>query len=61
MPAILWDNGVANAGKECHGYFNHGTGEWMNDYSEQMIQVLVKAMTTEDASYTLQSVYDAMK
>ena len=61
MPAILWDNGVANAGKECHGYFNHGTGEWMNDYSEQMIKVLVKAMTTEDENYTLQSVYDAMK
>ena len=61
MSAILWDNGVATAGNECHGYFNHGTGEWMNDYSEQMIQVLVKAMTTEDASYTLQSVYDAMK
>ena len=61
MPAILWDNGAPNAGRECHGYFNHGTGEWMNDYSEQMIQVLVKAMTTEDASYTLQSVYDSMK
>ncbi len=61
MPAILWDNGVAKAGKECHGYFNHGTGEWMNNYSEQMIQVLVKAMTKEDADYTLQSVYDSMK
>ena len=61
MPAILWDNGAPNAGRECHGYFNHGNGEWQNDYSEQMIKVLVKAMTTEDASYTLQSVYDAMK
>ncbi|MBQ1697244.1 MAG: glycoside hydrolase family 5 protein [Bacteroidales bacterium] len=61
MSAILWDNGVAKSGKECHGYFNHGTGEWMNDYSEQMIQVLVKAMTTEDENYTLQSIYDAME
>ena len=61
MPAILWDNGAPNAGRECHGYFNHGTGEWMNDYSEQMISTLVKAMTTEDADYTLQSIYDSMK
>lgn len=61
MPAILWDNGVKDAGNECHGYFDHGTGEWMNDYSEQMIQVLVKAMTNEEKDYTLQSVYDSMK
>ena len=45
IPAILWDNGVANSGRECHGYFNHSTGEWMNEYSEQMIKILVKAMS----------------
>ncbi|MCR5456051.1 MAG: glycoside hydrolase family 5 protein [Bacteroidales bacterium] len=61
MPAILWDNGVKDAGKECHGYFNHGTGEWMNDYSQQMIATMVKAMTNEDKGYTLQSIYNAMK
>jgi endoglucanase len=58
IPAILWDNGVEKAGKECHGYFNHGTGNWMNDYSQQMIATMVKAMTNEDASYTLQSIYN---
>lgn len=61
MPAILWDNGVKTSGKECHGYFDHGTGEWMNDYSEKMVAILVKAMTNEDENYTLQSVYDAME
>lgn len=61
MAAILWDNGVAKAGKECHGYFNHGTGDYMNDYSEQMIKTLVKAMTNESETYTLQSVYDSIK
>ena len=61
MSAILWDNGVAKAGRESHGYFNHGTGEWMNSYSEQMIKVLVKAMTNKDADYTLQSVYNSIK
>ncbi len=45
MPAILWDNGVATPGKESHGYFHHGNGEWMNEYSEQMVKTLVKAMS----------------
>jgi len=58
MPCFLWDNGIDGYGKEMHGYFNHGTGGFIGN-SREPVQAVVKARNTEDASYTLQSVYDS--
>ena len=58
LPCFLWDNGVDGAGRECHGYMNHGTGDYIGN-SKEPIDVMVKARFTTDASYTLQSVYDS--
>ena len=58
IPAILWDNGSAGAGKERHGYFNHGTGEFFST-SQEPVEAISKAWNKADASYTLQSVYDS--
>lgn len=57
LPAFLWDNGAEGYGKQRHGYINHGTGNFMGN-SKEVVDVMVKAMTSGDASYTLQSVYD---
>ena len=53
-----WDNGAADTGKEQHGYINHGTGAYIGN-SKEVVDLLVKGMTSTDASYTLQSVYDS--
>jgi len=37
--------------------FNHATGDYLNNAAE-IVEVMKKAIFTEDASYTLQSVYD---
>ena len=58
MPNFLWDNGADGAGKEKHGYFNHGTGDYIGN-SKTVIDVMVKARNTTDPTYTLQSVYDS--
>jgi len=57
MPAFLWDNGNEGFGREKHGYIHHGTGNYVG-HSKEVIDVMVKAMTSSDGSYTLQSVYD---
>ena len=58
LPFFLWDNGVAGPGKEHHGVLDHATGDYIS-YSKDVIDVLVKARFTQDASYTLDSVYDS--
>lgn len=58
LPCILWDNGAKGFGQEKHGYFDHGTGEYVGN-GQAAVEVMVKARFTEDASYTLQSVYDS--
>ena len=58
LPGFLWDNGAADTGKEQHGYINHGTGAYIGN-SKEVVDLLVKGMTSTDASYTLQSVYDS--
>ena len=58
LPAFLWDNGVDGAGIEKHGYINHGTGAYIGN-SKEVVDLLVKGMTSADASYTLQSIYDS--
>ena len=57
-PAILWDNENEGYGAEHHAYINHGTGAYI-DHSQEVVDVMVKAWSTTDASYTLQSVYDS--
>lgn len=57
ITCVVWDNGSTGTGRESHGYFNHGTGAFIN-YSGEVIKAMVKGATCEDAGYTLQSVYD---
>lgn len=57
MAPFFWDNGATGAGRECSGIINHSTGEYINN-GKEIIDVMVKAITTEDENYTLQSVYD---
>lgn len=55
---FYWDNGSSSAGKECSGLFNHATGAYLNN-AKDIVATMVKAVFTEDASYTLQTVYDS--
>jgi len=59
LPMYVWDNGASGAGSECHGYFNHGTGAFVDAEGEKLIGIMVKAATTTDADYTLESVYNS--
>ena len=56
MPVCIWDNNVSGGGDEHHGYFNHNDGSYVNN-AQQLVQTMVKAATSDDASYTLESVY----
>lgn len=58
LPAFLWDNGASGDGQEHHGYIDHGTGGYIGD-SKEIVDLIVKAMTSTDESYTLQSIYDS--
>ncbi len=59
LPAILWDCGGRGVpGPEHHYYFRHDTGEYYPD-AKEAVDVLIKGWCTENASYTLQSVYDS--
>ena len=58
LPAFLWDNGAKGAGQEQHGYIDHGTGDYIGN-SKTVVDLIVKAMTSTDKNYTLQSVYDS--
>ena len=58
IPAGLWDAGGRDyPGQEKHPYINHTTGEFLT-LGREPIETVVKAWTTNDATYTLQSVYD---
>lgn len=56
LPCLLWDNGADGEGREQHGYINHSTGAYTTN-SKEIIDVLQKAWKTEDASYTLDTIY----
>lgn len=58
ISAFLWDNAAEGVGQEHHPYIHHGTGKYM-DYGEEPVKAMVKAWNTNDATYTLQSVYAA--
>ncbi|MCR5709126.1 MAG: cellulase family glycosylhydrolase [Bacteroidales bacterium] len=59
LPMYVWDNGAKGVGSEKHGYIDHGTGAFVDAKAEELIGIMVKAVTTKDAAYTLQSVYDS--
>lgn len=56
LSLFLWDNNVTKAGSESHGYFNHKDGSFQGD-SEQIVKTMIKAATSDDAAYTLESIY----
>ncbi len=58
LAPIIWDNGANSAGKECSGLFNRATGEFYGD-GGTVISRMVKAVSSDDASYTLESVYNS--
>lgn len=59
IPVMLWDNNNndqgTNGGGECFWYINHENGT-LN--TPVLIRTMVKAATSTDASYTIQSIYD---
>ena len=59
LPMYLWDNGAKGTGPETHCYINHGTGAFADDKARELVDLMVKAVTKKDASYTLESVYNA--
>lgn len=58
LAPFYWDNGSNSAGAECSGLFNHATGAYINN-AQEVVEVMTRAIFTEDASYTLQTVYDS--
>lgn len=57
IPCLLWDNGAKGTGSERHAYIDHGNGQYI-DHSKELVDVMVKAMTDDSASYTLDYIYD---
>lgn len=57
MPLFIWDNNSTGGGNEHHGYFNHDDGSYLNNL-ESLVQTMIKAATSDDASYTLESIYN---
>lgn len=57
MPVVIWDNNVTGGGNEHHAYFNHNDGKIQNGM-ETLVQTMIKAATSDDASYTLESIYN---
>ena len=55
---VVWDNGSKDAGRECHGYYTHDNGAYINN-SADIIAIMAKAYNTSDPAYTLKSVYDS--
>ena len=54
---FVWDNNAKNEGNEANGYVDHETGQWLND-SETMVPTMIRACTSTDASYTLQTIWN---
>ena len=58
MPLCIWDNNVTGSGDEHHAYFNHSNGDYQSGM-QTLVQTMIKAATSDDASYTLESVYNS--
>ena len=59
LPMYLWDNGAKGSGSETHGYIDHGTGAFLDEEAKVLVGLMVKAITTKDPAYTLESVYNS--
>lgn len=59
LPMLIWDNGARGTGPEKHAYIDHGTGAFVDDTAKELIQLMIKAVTTTDPAYTLESVYNS--
>jgi hypothetical protein len=59
LPMYVWDNGAVGVGPEHHCYINHGTGEFVDEKARTLVGIMVKAVTTKDPDYTLESIYNA--
>ena len=57
MPLFVWDNNSTGGGNEHHGYFNHNDGSYLNGL-ESLVKTMIKAATSNDADYTLETIYN---
>lgn len=57
LPVMMWDNNSIGGGNEKHGVFSHSDGSYING-QEQMVKTMIKAATSDDKSYTLESIYN---
>ena len=57
IPMFVWDNNSKTSGNEANGYLDHANGQWLND-SETMVPAMIKACTSTDSSYTLQTIWN---
>lgn len=58
MAVFYWDNGNAGSGRECSGLMNHATGIFVNN-GKDIVNAMAKGYFTDDASYTLETVYNS--
>ena len=59
IPFMLWDNGAAGSGPEHMGYINHADGSYVTETTRMLVETMVKAVTTTNPAYTLESVYSS--
>ena len=57
LPVCIWDNNSTGGGNEHHGYFDHRDGTYLNGL-ESLVQTMIKAATSDDTTYTLESIYN---
>ena len=61
LPLCIWDNWdgkTIGGGNERHYYINHNDGTWYSGM-EPLVKTMIKAATSDDISYTLESVYNS--
>lgn len=60
MGGLIWDNGAKSGNGELYGIIHHGTGEYLDaSYGPMIVNACKKGFQSEDASYTLDTIYDA--
>jgi endoglucanase len=59
IPMFIWDNNTKTTGNEgeSFGYIDHANGAWLND-SETLVPTMIKACTSTDSSYSLQTIWN---
>jgi endoglucanase len=60
LPVVIWDNWDGNTtggGDERHYYINHNDGSFYTGM-ESLVNTMIKAATSDDKSYTLESIYN---